>query len=285
MTSLVNVPKNVKKLKPKKKRGGTKVILADSLILDRDLPNKSQELTHAEALMISNDLGLIPTNLCYVGATSNALPKIIQPYFESSILKLKQYQESSSSSSFESNNDVGVPVVGILYPLNKNDSISGKYNTKDLLPFPTTYWMTSPILHVIISKLEVIGLIDEYQKRLDNSEEFKEIMKQAHESYAKDRWSLLTDADKTYITVKGWDSAIRDVGIAGIKDFTRVKCLHCHYAHYLSKPEANNIIGKWVHEDLRKYDETNANVAQSIIDESINSSTSNTSHSGSSRAN
>ena len=270
-TTSINVsPKKADKVKPKKKKGGTKVILAESLDLDRDLPNKSKELTHSEALMVSNDLGLIATNLCYISATSNELPTIVQPCFESSIQKLKQYQalSSSSSPSNDNNNRIGAPVVGVLYPLNKNGSISGKYNTKDLLPFPTTYWMTSPILHVIISKLEERGLIDEYQTRLDNSDEAKEMMKQAHESYAKDRWSLLTDEHKTYIDDKGWNSAIQEVGIAGIKDFTRVKCLHCHYAHYLSKPEANNVIGKWVHEDLHKYDEANTDIAQSMIDES-----------------
>lgn len=45
-------------------------------------------------------------------------------------------------------------------------------------------------------------------------------------------------------------SALQDVGIAGIRDFTSVKCLHCHYAHFLARPEHNNLIGKWTHEQL-----------------------------------
>ncbi len=39
-------------------------------------------------------------------------------------------------------------------------------------------------------------------------------------------------------------------GIAGILDFTAVKCLHCHYAHFLARPAHSNIIGQWVQEQL-----------------------------------
>ena len=39
-----------------------------------------------------------------------------------------------------------------------------------------------------------------------------------------------------------------NTGIAGIRDFTKVKCLHCHYSHYLARPEHGNIIGQWVHD-------------------------------------
>ena len=30
-----------------------------------------------------------------------------------------------------------------------------------------------------------------------------------------------------------------------------VKCLHCHYAHYLARPHHENIIGMWTHEALQ----------------------------------
>lgn len=43
---------------------------------------------------------------------------------------------------------------------------------------------------------------------------------------------------------------VKEVGIAGIRNFASVKCLHCHYAHYLARPEHKNIIGQWVHEML-----------------------------------
>ena len=33
-----------------------------------------------------------------------------------------------------------------------------------------------------------------------------------------------------------------------------VKCLHCHYAHFLARPQHGNIIGQWTHEALLEYD-------------------------------
>ena len=44
------------------------------------------------------------------------------------------------------------------------------------------------------------------------------------------------------------EEALTGVGIAGIKNPDSVKCLHTHYAHYLSRPEDGNLIGLWVHE-------------------------------------
>jgi hypothetical protein len=41
-----------------------------------------------------------------------------------------------------------------------------------------------------------------------------------------------------------------DSGIAGMKEFAAVKCLHCHYAHFLARPAHGNIIGAWTHELL-----------------------------------
>lgn len=35
-----------------------------------------------------------------------------------------------------------------------------------------------------------------------------------------------------------------------MREFSGVKCLHCHYAHHLARPEHGNIIGEWVHELL-----------------------------------
>lgn len=43
---------------------------------------------------------------------------------------------------------------------------------------------------------------------------------------------------------------MKDCGVAGMRDFSGVKCLHCHYAHHLARPEHGNIIGVWVHELL-----------------------------------
>jgi len=46
--------------------------------------------------------------------------------------------------------------------------------------------------------------------------------------------------------------SLQTVGIAGIRDFSAVKCLHCHYAHHLARPEHGNLIGLWVEDLLKK---------------------------------
>ena len=39
--------------------------------------------------------------------------------------------------------------------------------------------------------------------------------------------------------------SLRLVGVAGIRDFTTVKCLHCHLAHHLARPDHGNRVGEW----------------------------------------
>ena len=47
-------------------------------------------------------------------------------------------------------------------------------------------------------------------------------------------------------------SALKNLGIAGMASFDAVKCLHCHYAHHLARPQDGNIVGEWVGELLRQ---------------------------------
>jgi len=144
------------------------------------------------------------------------------------------------------------PIAVILYPLLVNEFIKGNYFLEEgYKPFPTTMWITCPKLHTRISKLEDQGWVIKLQEKLLGNEEYLQIMHDAHDKYSKFRWSLLTPEDILMIESKGWTPKLRDVGIAGIASFNGVKCLHCHYAHYLCKPEHNNIVGKWV-DDLLK---------------------------------
>jgi hypothetical protein len=54
------------------------------------------------------------------------------------------------------------------------------------------------------------------------------------------------------VHVQNRDDALMGVGIAGMREVASVKCLHCHYAHYLAKPAHGNVIGRWVHELLQE---------------------------------
>ncbi len=49
------------------------------------------------------------------------------------------------------------------------------------------------------------------------------------------------------VNEKGWSEALGILrGVAGQKNFSSVKCLHAHYAHWLATN--NDIVGEWVHE-------------------------------------
>ena len=98
-------------------------------------------------------------------------------------------------------------------------------------------------------------------------------LRQAHDRYRRRRWAVLTVEDRALIAERGWESSIRDVGVAGLRDETKVrapctlllsearregkeatpqvKCLHAHYAHFLGDlEEPRNPVGKWVHQHL-----------------------------------
>ena len=47
-------------------------------------------------------------------------------------------------------------------------------------------------------------------------------------------------------------SALKNLGIAGMASFDAVKCLHCHYAHHIARPQDGNIVGEWVGELLQQ---------------------------------
>jgi hypothetical protein len=119
-------------------------------------------------------------------------------------------------------------------------------------PFPTTCWLTCPILHARICKLEDKGWIGKLEGRLQGNGEHEAAMETAHKAYANFRWALMTPKDQAMVGEAGWEKMLKSVGIAGIRVFNAVKCLHCHYAHFLARPGDKNIIGQWVDELLQE---------------------------------
>ena len=104
-------------------------------------------------------------------------------------------------------------------------------------PFPTMYWLTHPLLRTLISQIE-LGSIDnvtQVQQKLASSPQHLSKMKIAHESYGRERWELLTEDDKRDVLERNWKDAVGSVrGVAGIRKYETVKCLHTHSAHYLA---------------------------------------------------
>mmetsp|Transcript_9306 Transcript_9306/g.9383 ORF Transcript_9306/g.9383 Transcript_9306/m.9383 type:complete len:266 (-) Transcript_9306:270-1067(-) len=203
----------------RKRHGGPHIICLDLMT------RRSERLTVEDTQSLTDQLGYIPYNVVEV-------------------------------SSRDINN---TPQSALIYPLNSNPSLSGRY-AKGIKPFPTIMWLTSPILKAKISRLEYQGWITKLQHRLHHSELSETYMRQmelAHKYYKEERWNMMTSNDKEYVDQNGWTSALHTVGIAGIRNIHQVKCLHCHYAHYLTRPQHGNIVGEWVHELLK---ETNTEI-------------------------
>jgi hypothetical protein len=183
--------------------------------------HRSDKLSEEDVRVISQQLGYIPRNIIEVA-----------------------YR----------NKDTGEPIVVLLYGISR-----GKLNRigdEDALsesavkPFPTIYWMTCPEVRKKISALEDSGSVAKFQKALMESPEDLEAMRRAHAAYESQRWNTLMEPDKEILRKNGWEYAYNGVGVAGIRGHQNVKCLHCHTAHYLGRPEDGNCVGKWVAELL-----------------------------------
>ncbi|EQC33108.1 hypothetical protein SDRG_09096 [Saprolegnia diclina VS20] len=140
------------------------------------------------------------------------------------------------------------PAVLKLYPLRNCMDAYKKHERAYIEPFPTTFWLASTELKEKVSVLEGMGFVDIFTERLTSNPEYLEAMAMAHQSYADLRYGLLTPRDMAIVEAKGWQRALKHVGIAGIRNRASVKCLHTHYAHYLATK--TNIVGAWVQEAL-----------------------------------
>lgn len=120
-------------------------------------------------------------------------------------------------------------------------------------PFPTLYWLTHPILRTLVSKMELQSMGVQLEKRLSEDAQLLKSIEQANSAYGQERYNLLTPSDVEYIQQRKWEGALDPTrGVAGIKNYASVKCLHAHVAHYLSQGSgsADNVLGKLVMEEI-----------------------------------
>ena len=139
-------------------------------------------------------------------------------------------------------------------------------------PFPTMFWLTSPKLRILISKMELskTNNVQTMEQRLRSSQSHLDQMERAHKSYGRSRWELLTPQDKESVLSRGWENALDERrGVAGIslvkERYDCVKCLHAHVAHYLAQVaeweeewkdgrectrDDLNLVGKWTMESI-----------------------------------
>ncbi|OWZ03576.1 hypothetical protein PHMEG_00024670 [Phytophthora megakarya] len=192
----------------------------------------SCEASEPEVALVEQELGYVPNNLVRVSA------------FVDSEGRTSQIRASEACR----------PAVLLLYPLRNAEDAYKKKQRAKVEPFPTIYWLASTELKARVSTLEDQQYVLTLQHRLDTDEAAKEKMAQSHREYAEQRWKMMTPHDLELVEGRRWEFVLRDVGIAGIRDFTSVKCLHTHYAHYLAT--GNNQIGEWVQELLDSKEQT-----------------------------
>tara|TARA_R110002049_G_scaffold84501_5_gene215019 strand:- start:464 stop:979 length:516 start_codon:yes stop_codon:yes gene_type:complete len=101
-------------------------------------------------------------------------------------------------------------------------------------PFPSMYWLTSPLLHKAISHIESTAWIKEFENiTLPQNEEYKNRLKADNENYRKLRWDLFQTLHRSEEVSPAFVKVIKESGIGGIQSFDRVRCLHMHYAYHL----------------------------------------------------
>lgn len=103
------------------------------------------------------------------------------------------------------------------------------------IPFPTTYYLTHPILTAAASRLEAAGMMTEMTERLGTDTELAAAYQQAHESYIAAREAIGERAGT------GPVPEISGISAGGMP--TRVKCLHVLIGHALAAGPGVNPLG------------------------------------------
>jgi uncharacterized protein len=96
--------------------------------------------------------------------------------------------------------------------------------TKSGAPFPTLYWLSCPALCRAVSKLEADGGVGRLTDYVAENDRVRERLERSDRLYRRRRAA----ASHGEIFPGG------DVGIAGGRDITQLKCLHAHVADYLA---------------------------------------------------
>ncbi|MGO4382905.1 DUF501 domain-containing protein [Specibacter sp. RAF43] len=103
------------------------------------------------------------------------------------------------------------------------------------IPFPTTYYLTHPVLTAAASRLEAAGLMTEMTDRLAADTALAAAYRRAHEAY------LAARADLGRRAGTGPVPEIDGISAGGMP--TRVKCLHVLVGHALAAGPGVNPLG------------------------------------------
>jgi uncharacterized protein len=103
------------------------------------------------------------------------------------------------------------------------------------IPFPTTFYLTHPVITSAVSRLEVAGLMNEMSDRLLADRELAGAYQGAHRAYLQARAAIGARAGT------GPVPEIEGISAGGMP--TRVKCLHVLLGHALAAGPGVNPLG------------------------------------------
>lgn len=113
---------------------------------------------------------------------------------------------------------------------------------KDGKPFPTLYWLTCPHLRKEVARLEGKGWIRKFEELVQKDAYFKYKLFKAHKEIRRRRSKIVKDGNIRKF--------LEGVGSGGLRDFTKVKCLHLHLADFLAG--IDNPVGEMVWKMIKK---------------------------------
>ena len=64
-------------------------------------------------------------------------------------------------------------------------------------PFPTLYWLCDERLKISLSRIEAEGVIKGLEERLKTDEELLARYRASHEAYVAERWSFMSEAERS----------------------------------------------------------------------------------------
>ncbi len=109
-------------------------------------------------------------------------------------------------------------------------------------PFPTLYWLIDPAINYRIDRTEASGTIAQLQARVNADPALQSAMFSDHRTHIARRESFLSATERAHLDASGQWPAIRERGIGGIADFSRIRCLHTWYAAHLVEANAVGVM-------------------------------------------
>jgi hypothetical protein len=164
---------------------------------------------------------------------------------DSEVLALQIGRPLRAASTVLRRCDLGLPIVAEVPPI---------LDTGE--PFPTRYWLTCPLAHRRIARIEGEGGVRAAQAKVTADPKLKEALEAAHARYARDRDAALSgerttgtapSGERTTGTALSGERTTGHRPSGGVGGSSGgVKCLHAHYADFAAGND--NPIGRDLHD-------------------------------------